>query len=127
MAMPKVGLQSFPDYSVEQFAPIQSRGPVDGYLSHVNDESDLRNQFFALQSAPQATYIPSSKSDLYQVRMPDPSHTEQQPYPKLFDTYQMNVLAPIRNANPAIGFQTFNNHTRIQCRGTYGSPYDPLP
>ena len=115
--MPKVGIRPEADYSVDRFAPTQSRGPVSGFFTHVDDESGLRNQFFAIQSAPQAAYIPDSKSDLYQVGMaPNVSRQEQQPYPGLFDQYQMNVLAPVRNADPKIGSQVFMNNTRVQLR-----------
>jgi hypothetical protein len=117
LTMPNVGIRAEPDYSVDRFAPTQSRGPVSGFFTHVDDESGLRNQFFAIQSAPQAAYIPDSKSDLYQVAMaPNMSRQEQQPYPKLFDQYQMNVLAPTRNADPKIGSQMFGNNTRVQLR-----------
>jgi hypothetical protein len=117
MAIPKVGLAIAPDYSVEKiYAPIQSRGPVQGFLSNVNVESSLRNQYFALQSAAQATYIPDSKSDLYEVKMAPSSHIEQQPYPGLFDPYQTNFHSAPRNVDPKIGSQMFLNNTRTQLR-----------
>lgn len=117
LTMPKVGIRQEADYSVDRFAPIQSRGPVSGFMTHVDDESGLRNQFFAIQSAPQAAFIPDSKSDLYEVSMaPNVSRQEQQPYSGLFDQYQMNVLAPTRNADPKIGSQMFRNNTRVQLR-----------
>ena len=118
MTMPKVGIRAEPDYSVDRFAPSQSRGPVSGFFTHVDDESGLRNQFFAIQSAPQATYIPDSKSDLYNTTMPpNISRREQQPYPKLFDRHQMNMFEPVRNADSKIGSQMFGNNTRMQLRG----------
>jgi hypothetical protein len=117
LTIPKVGIRGEPDYSVDRFAPTQSRGPVSGFFTHVDDESGLRNQFFAIQSAPQAAYIPDSKSDLYEVAMaPNVSRQEQQPYPGLFDKYQVNLLAPVRNADPKVGSQMFGNHTRVQLR-----------
>ena len=117
ITLPKVALQAPLDYSVSSFAPTQSRGPVDGFFSEVNTESALRNQFFAIQSAPQATYIPDSKSDLYRVSMATPSKPEAQPYPALFEQYKMDVLAPVRNADPKVGSQRFMNNTRTQLRG----------
>jgi len=119
VAIPKVAIRP-PSvaYSVEQtFAPVQSRGPVDGFFSHIEDESNLRNQYFAIQKAPQAVYIPRTDSDLYNVSLAPSTRPETQPYPGLFDQYQMNVLAPVRNANPAIGSQKFFNNTRVQLRG----------
>jgi hypothetical protein len=117
LAMPRVGIQTVPDYSVENiYAPIQSRGPVQGFFSNVNVESELRNQYFAIQSAAQSAYIPSSQSDLYEVKMAPSSRPEQQPFPGLFDQYQMSVYHTPRNADPKIGSQTFFNNTRVQLR-----------
>jgi hypothetical protein len=100
------------------FAPTQSTGPVAGFVSNINVESSLRNQYFALQSAPQAAYIPSSTSDLYNASVPTATtRQEQQPYPLLFDSYKINMFAPVRNANPAVGSDVFLNHTRTQLRG----------
>jgi len=118
VTLPKVGIVDRGDFRVaDTFAPTQSRGPVDGFLSQVNTESNLRNQFFAIQSAPQAAYIPNSNSDLYRVSMAPPSRMETQPHPGLFDTYKMNLLAPVRNSDPKIGHKTFFNDTRVQLRG----------
>ena len=123
IAQPKIDIKDRGDFLVsEQFAPVQSRGPVDGYFSQVNVESSLRNQFFAIQSAPQAAYIPSSNSDLYRVSMAKPSIVEPQPHMGLFDRYQMDILAPVRNADPNIGHKTFMNDTRVQMRGGVLNP-----
>jgi hypothetical protein len=111
-----VPIQSYLDHSVStNFAPIQGQGPFTGY--QVGIESDLRNQYFAIQSAPQATYIPSSSSDLYHVPVPTSSRQEVQPFLGLFDNYRMDPMAPIRNADPKIGANTFLNNTRVQLRG----------
>lgn len=123
ITQPKIGIIDRGDFRIgETFAPVQSRGPVDGYFSQVNTESSLRNQFFAIQSAPQATYIPKSNSDLYQVSMAQPSVVEVQPHPGLFDKYRMDVLAPIRNADPNVGHKPFMNDTRVQLRGGILNP-----
>lgn len=121
---PKLGIKDRGDFRVsDNFAPVQSRGPVDGYFSQVDKESTLRNQFFAIQAAPQAAYIPMSDSDLYKVPMAAPStRKEPQPHPALFDRYRMDVLAPVRNADPAVGHKTFMNDTRVQLRGGVLNP-----
>ena len=111
-----VSIPSYLDHSTSAtFAPIQCRGQFSGFK--VTDESDLRNQYFALQSAPQAAYIPSSSSDLYKVEMAAPSRTEPQPFLGLFDRYQMDPFAQVRNADPRIGADMFSNNTRMQLRG----------
>jgi hypothetical protein len=119
----KVDIRPMPEYSVaNSFASIQSRGPVDGYFSHVQDESILRNQIYAIQKADQVVYVPQSESDLYKVTMATPSSEQHQPYPDLFSRYQMNVLAPVRNSDPRIGSEKFFNNTRLQLRGGVLNP-----
>jgi len=117
--MTKVPIIEAPYYSIgSNFTPSTSRGPVDGYFSNVNVESSLRNQYFALQKgAPQNEYIPSSQSDLYKVQMANPSRSESQPYPGLFNQYRPNSVKTPSNLDPKIGADRFFNHTRVQLRG----------
>ena len=109
-----------PYYSMEtNFTPANSRGPIDGYISNVNVESSLRNQYFALQrGAPQFEYIPSSQSDLYKVDIgfSSPSRIEEQPYPGLFDNYQSSITTTESKLDKNIGADRFFNNTRIQLR-----------
>ena len=116
--MAKVPIVEAPYYSIgTNFTPSNTRGPVDGYFSNVNVESSLRNQFFALQrGAPQNEYIPSSQSDLYRVQMADPSRSESQPYPRLFDQYRPAPTVKPSNLDAEIGADRFFNHTRVQLR-----------
>jgi hypothetical protein len=104
-----------PNYSVEhQFNPGTS-GPVSGFLSKVNTESELRNQYFALQrGAGQDVFIPKSNSDLY-VAPTFTSIGPSQPFPELFSVLDYkNMNAPLPQS---IGHDRFNNHTRTQLRG----------
>lgn len=113
----KVSLKSPLDYSVESnFAPITSKGPVDGYFSNVNTESSLRNQYFAIQrGAGQGVYIPSSNSDLYNVSIASNStRIESQPFPRLFEH---DRILNDRSVNSKIGAERFFNNTRVQLRG----------
>jgi hypothetical protein len=111
-----VPIRSYLDYSTgSAFAPIQGNGPFSGFK--VCDESNLRNQYFALQTAPQAAYIPSSSSELYKVTMAPNSRPEPQPFLGLFDDYRMNPFSTGRNVDPKIGSDTFLNNTRVQLRG----------
>lgn len=41
------------------------RAPVDFFLTSIDQESRLRNQFMALQKSDQAVYVPCTESDLY--------------------------------------------------------------
>ena len=88
-------------------------GPWSGYASNINHESDLRGQLFALQECSQATYVPSSKSSLYNVHWN--SRPVEQPFPGLFkkETFGPTDL----NADPkVVGAAIFNNATRQQLK-----------
>lgn len=96
------------------YNPGNDSGPWSGYASNINHESELRNQIFALQSCTQASYIPSSKSSLYQVKFQN-SNNHQQPFPTLFQDEQFCPTNP--NPNPdKIGYALFNNATRQQTK-----------
>ena len=45
------------------------RAPIDHFMRNVDVESKLRSQFFALQNAPQAVYVPELNSQLYENSM----------------------------------------------------------
>lgn len=92
------------------FSPANRSAPWSGFASNVDVESDMRNQFYALQSCPQSAYIPDSSSDLYTLRAfahkEKPSHKS---HPLLFATDTFSAFNPnIGNTSKA----TFNNHTR---------------
>ena len=95
-------------HSEKVFNPGNDNAPFSGF--NANQESVLRNQIFALQDCSQATYVPSSKSDLYQV------HWKQddllQPFPDLF---QQQVF-PVKGFQHSqhVGYAFFNNATRQQ-------------
>lgn len=105
-------LVQMPVYSPEKvFNPSDSRGPWSGYASAINTESELRNQIYALQSCPQATYVPSSKSDLYEYQLQSNS---TDPYFKgLFKEEKFEKFNP---NTENIANQNFNNCTRIEIR-----------
>jgi hypothetical protein len=102
-------------YSPEKiYNPGNNFGPWSGYASNINDESDLRNQIFALQSCSQAAYIPSSKSSLYNIKWQN-ERKIQQPFPTLFKNEQFCPINP--NPNPEkVGYALFNNATRQQTK-----------
>ena len=104
-------------YNPEQiFNPgnVNARAPWSGYASNVNNESELRGQIFALQECSQATYIPSSKSSLYNIQWKN-SDQIHQPFPELFkkETFGPTDTNPDSNK---IGFALFNNATRQQLK-----------
>jgi hypothetical protein len=116
---PVVSLHSYLDYSTkESFASMQSNGPVDGFLSKVNDESRLRNQYYALGSGSQGVFVPSSNSDLFVPHAlgVGPLHYIQ-PFPRLFGDGLFNIESPQLVSGPAVGGDRFFNSTRSQLRG----------
>ena len=83
----------------------------------VNDESYLRNQFFALQSCPQAYCIPDSTSELYNYNVENnikPDNVSAQ-YPHLLREESFGYFNPNPHTS-TVGFSVFNNHTRNQIK-----------
>ncbi len=110
-----------PTHDVAQtFNPGTAQGPWAGFANKVNDESRLRNQFFALQKADQACFVPATNSDLYAHRVHD-EQPNQQLYPRLFER---PMFAPFNPNEFGIGGQLFANHTRQQVK-EYVPPQPP--
>jgi len=112
-----VPLTNYLEYSTDKvFSPIHTNGPVDGYFRNVGLEMDLRNQYFAISSANQRYFVPSSNSDLYRNRSVGGSLNEQQPYPNLFVKPSFDSSSD-HYIDSNIGSLTFFNDTRAQLRG----------
>ena len=97
------------------FNPASSKSNVKGFQKNVDTETILRNQTIALQhGADQGVYVPSSKSDLYNVSVV--STPGEQTHPLLFarPTFS-NAIHPNVMSNE-IGKSQFFNHTRTQLR-----------
>lgn len=115
----EAAMQTYATYSPHTtFNPGNGTAPWSGYAANVNTESELRNQIYALQSCPQAVYVPDSSSDLYQVRWNPNSGGQtapvQQPFPGLFASPMAGACVdPGANA-PDRGGQLFNNVTRAR-------------
>lgn len=102
-------------YSTETtFAPMTAQGPLSGF--NVNQETQLRNQHFALQhGADQRYYVPSSTSDLYKVSVPTSSKIPyEQPFPTLFA--QSSFVTESAPFSDKIGMDMFHNCTKTQLR-----------
>ena len=96
------------------FNPGNTTGPWSGFASNINQESELRNQIYALQKCSQAVYVPNSTSDLYQYSF-QPNNTPMNSHSLLF---QNETFQPF-NPNPApkiIGSGMFHNSTRAQVK-----------
>jgi len=116
---PPFPVRNYLEYDTTKvFSSIQAKAPVEGYLRNINTESSLRNQYFGLQhGAINATYIPSSTSDLYKINVASSSLSGEQPFPLLFEkkTYHTKENETIKNS--AVGKSVFNNATKQQLRG----------
>lgn len=114
---PTIPIEANTNASLEKsFTPsVMNVGPVAGFLSNVSTESILRNQVYALHKGnDEAIYVPSSKSDLYNVVIP--SAPSEQPHPELF-TYPSFSQAPHPNVvHSSVGHDRFHNNTRTQLR-----------
>lgn len=85
------------------------------YQNYIDTESNLRNQFFALQNNIKSKWIPSSNSDLYSysLNMEEQSIKEKQPYPRLFHKETFSGF----DANPyKLGHNIWNNYTQLQVK-----------
>lgn len=110
-----VPLERFPVYNVSStFNPGTTQAPWSGFASHINIESSLRNQFFALQNCEQSQYIPSSTSDLYQqTSVPLSSNNLPNPFQHL---QRQDVFEPFNPNTCDLGKGLFMNHTRQQLK-----------
>jgi len=114
--IPTVSINVLPTYNISNtFNPgnAQASAPWAGFATNVNDESRLRNQFFAIQrGACQSVYIPSMYSDMYEVNVPSNDNVIQ-PFPSLFEKGQFEDFNPCPKDN---GYNLFNNFTRCQIK-----------
>ena len=105
------------NYTVDSvFLPCDRQGPYSGFSNKINDESYLRNQFFAMQSCPEAYWIPDSSSELYSYNVDaniKPGNISQQ-HPNLFRKDTFGYFNP--NPDNRLGVQIFNNSTRCQLK-----------
>jgi len=109
-----VPIKTEPTYNIGKvFNPGTAQAPWSGFAANVNNESQLRNQFFALQKSAQATYIPPSTSDMYQNEVYGGSIQQQQPFPYLFTAPDLDAFNP---NTYGIASNTFSNHTRQQLK-----------
>jgi hypothetical protein len=94
---------------------VIARAPWSGFASNINQESDLRGQLYALQKCSQATYVPNSKSSLYNVHWKNQGNSVTQPFPELFKKDDLSTSSS--NTDPTtIGYALFNNATRQQLK-----------
>ena len=98
-------------YNQHAFFNPGSKAPYEGYADNVDNESKLFNQIHPLQNCPQNTFIPDSKSELYNQHNYSNNmkiqfkHINKKEHFKPFNPNSCNL-----------GTQFFNNHTRQQTK-----------
>ena len=103
-----VPLKQYPPFSVENvFNPGNAQAPWRGFAENINVDSTLRNQFFALQKAGQAKYVPSSNSSLYKAPLAIEGFPRNEFVNTDFQTQGEDIVSNMGN-------ETFNNSTRCQ-------------
>lgn len=114
-AIPTVSIQTEPTYDIcTTFNPGTAQAPWSGFACNINNESMLRNQFFALQrGAGQAAYIPPKNSNMYEHTIPQSANQIQQPFPSLFEKQTFEEFNPCPYGN---GTNFFENCTRQQIK-----------
>ena len=96
------------------FNPGTRKPHFEGFARNIDRESVLRNQFFALQAADQAKYIPSSNSDLYKNDINFITVGNNLEESGLFRRDELEDFNP--NPSIIIGNELFNNSTRVQLK-----------
>lgn len=105
---------SRPYDSNEMFFPGNSKPHFCGFAQNVDLESTLRNQFFALQKADQAAYIPNSNSNLYENNINFINTNKNLDNELLFNKEDFDDFNP--NLSNIIGNDIFLNSTRVQLK-----------
>jgi hypothetical protein len=100
------------------FNPGNAKAPSRGFLTNIDTETILRNQVCSLQhGADQSLYVPSSKSELYNVTVV--SKPSSQPHPLLFSRSEFTQEMHPNMQSSNVGKDTFFNHTRTQLRNGF--------
>ena len=111
-AIPTVPIERRPTYSLANtFNPGNGQAPWSGFATNIDDDSRLRNQFFALQKCDQAVYIPPTNSDMYKVEVT--GQAVQQPFPDLFT---QPTFQPFNPNTCGVGGNFFDNCIRQQIK-----------
>jgi hypothetical protein len=111
----KVNINKEPIYNSERvFYPGTSKPHFNGFANNIDNESTLRNQFFALQKGDKHLYVPNSNSDLYENNLDIKNYDSNLDNLILFKKQQFEDFNP--NISNKIGYNIFNNSTRVQLK-----------
>jgi len=95
------------------YLPATEKGPWNSYMSNIDVETVLRNQTIKNSKCDNNSYIPSSKSDLYDNANNINNNTgvNMNKHSLLFKVQEHN---PINRNVFNLNDNLFNNHTRVQ-------------
>ena len=96
------------------FAGSSTSLPFNGYQNNIDTESKLKDIIFPIQSCPQAKFIPSSGSDLYNTQYLTPNIPTVKMTNNLL--FKQESFAPFNPNTCNIGKNIFNNNTRVQVK-----------
>jgi hypothetical protein len=97
------------------FNPSTRKYPFSSFQNNIDQEIYLRNQGVVMSKDDGAHYVPSSKSELYGVRLPETVGTGVHQHPLLFQKHQFHSPLPDITTGK-IGQSSLFNHTRTQLR-----------
>lgn len=97
-------------YNTTNFNPGTS-APFSGYATNVDTESDLFSRNYILEDCDEHTYVPGSKSDLYDNEYLVVGRKVKDPHQELQVGNGFNKFNPNKCK---LGKQMFGNHTRQQ-------------
>jgi len=110
-----VPMNNYPIYdSNSTFFPGNAKPHFCGFANNIDLESSLRSQFFALQKADQAKYIPSSSSNLYENPINFINTNKDLNNHLLFREESFDNFNPSLSSN--IGNEIFLNSTKVQLK-----------
>tara|TARA_B100000902_G_scaffold399237_2_gene469187 strand:- start:718 stop:1221 length:504 start_codon:yes stop_codon:yes gene_type:complete len=98
----------------QMFFPGNKKPHFCGFAQNVDLESNLRNQFFALQKADQAKYVPNSNSNMYENNINFTTTNKNLDNELLFNSEDFDNFNP--NLSNKIGSEIFLNSTRVQLK-----------
>lgn len=98
----------------QMFFPGTRKPHFCGFAQNVDLESNLRNQFFALQKADQANYVPNSNSNMYENHINFTTTNKNLDNELLFNNEDFDNFNP--NISNKIGNEIFLNSTRVQLK-----------
>lgn len=98
----------------QMFFPGTRKPHFCGFAKNVDLESNLRNQFFALQRADQSVYVPNSNSNMYENNIDFKTTNKNLDNELLFNQNDFDNFNP--NLSNKIGNEIFLNSTRVQLK-----------